>query len=843
MDIANGRKIELLAPAGSFQSLQAVIEAGCDAVYIGGSRFGARAYADNPEEDELLEAIDYAHLHGVPVYLTVNTLLKDRELSELVEYLRPYYERGLDAVIVQDYGVMQTVAEQFPDMPIHISTQMTITNGEAEVLFPKTVTRIVPARELSLADIRELRRQTDKELEIFVHGALCYSYSGQCLMSSMIGGRSGNRGRCAQPCRKEYTLSTGVESNKTGYFLSPKDQCLLPRLHELLDTGIHSLKIEGRMKRPEYASGVTAVYRKWLDRYERLGSSAYADYVAKHTAEMQKDIQRLAELYNRGGFCQGYTFDRKGPEMMAMERPNHTGVAVGKARVRRNRTGSGEMRYVAALSFSQEVGAGDVLELRDKEERIYREFTIGKEGDRKRYAEMPIVVKKEWREVPTELTVYRTRKESLLAELQEQYVTGREPSPIQGVFRAEVGSPMELCISSPEGTTRVSVSGDVVEAAGKAPATAEQVEKQLRKTGDSGYAFSELEIALGEECFLPVSRLNDLRRRALTEYREAVLRSYARTYDVVGQAGESNEQWTTVGNAMLVRNVDESIESGGEPAEVRKEASKLPETLVGVQTMEQWQAVCSEGMETTVLLDMEGQYKECMREADCFGIWLALPRISKEATRRQVQSELPELLQSGKLGGILVRTLDQLVYVRDLQNRLGTELPIVSDTTLSVMNRQAGEWLRKQGVAAVTLSQELRREELQAFAGEGYVTVYGRSVLMVSEQCVRKNTQGCTGREERNMLWDSAGAGFPVRNVCKYCYNLLYNAHITSLLPYAQQVTEVGALGHRLDFTKESAAEVRDVLRAYRQAFSSAGETTPRMGEGFTGGHWKRGVQ
>ncbi len=822
MDIANGRKIELLAPAGSYQGLQAVIEAGCDAVYIGGSRFGARAYADNPEEDELLEAIDYAHLHGVPVYLTVNTLLKERELEELAGYLRPYYERGLDAVIVQDYGVMQLVAEHFPDMPIHISTQMTITNSEAEGVFPKTVTRIVPARELSLADIREFRSRTDKELEIFVHGALCYSYSGQCLMSSMIGGRSGNRGRCAQPCRKEYMLSTAVEPGKTGHFLSPKDQCLLPRLHELLDTGIHSLKIEGRMKRPEYAAGVTAVYRKWLDRYERLGSSVYADYVAKHATEMQKDIQRLAELYNRGGFCQGYTFDRKGPEMMAMERPNHTGVAVGKARVRRNRTGSGEMRYVAVLSCSEEIGAGDVLELRDAEECIYREFTIGKEGDLTRYAEMPIAPGKEWREVPTELTVYRTRKDSLLAELQKQYVDGRTAMPIQGVFYAENGSPMQMHISSPDGSVQVSVYGDVVEVAGKAPATSEQVEKQLRKTGDSGYAFSDLEIALGEGCFLPVSRLNDLRRRALSEYREAVLSGYARTCEVALDAPKRSEQ---------------------RAAEGRDEILQLPATLVSVQTVEQWQAVCSEKPEMAVLLDMEGQYKECLEEAKSTNVWLALPRISKEATRRQVQCELPTLLQSGKLGGILVRTLDQLVYVKEVQNRLGTKVPMVSDTTLPVMNRQAGEWLCKQGVAAVTLSQELRREEMQTFAHRGYVTVYGRSVLMVSEQCVRKNTQGCTGQEERNVLRDSAGAKFSVRNVCKYCYNLLYNAHITSLLPYAHQVAEVGALGYRLDFTEESGAEVREVLRAYGQAFSSGDENVPRMGEGFTGGHWKRGVQ
>ena len=247
----NQRKPEILAPAGSISALRAAVAAGADAVYIGGSRFGARAYAESTQTDSLLSALDYAHQRGRKVYLTVNTLLKEQELSEeLYEFVRTYYENGVDAVIVQDVGVLHFLAAHFPELPLHASTQMTIVSGDGAAMFSGyPVTRIVPARELSLEEIKQLRHSTSLELETFVHGALCYCYSGQCLFSSMIGGRSGNRGRCAQPCRMPYTLyADGKKVREDAYLLSPKDLCTIDRLPELISAGIDSFKIEGRMK-------------------------------------------------------------------------------------------------------------------------------------------------------------------------------------------------------------------------------------------------------------------------------------------------------------------------------------------------------------------------------------------------------------------------------------------------------------------------------------------------------------------------------------------------------------------------------------------------------------------
>ena len=307
-------RTELLAPAGSYEGLQAVVKAGADAVYIGGRMFGARAYAKNPEKDEMLEAIDYAHLHGKKIYLTVNTLLKNQELfGELYDFLAPYYAQGLDAVIVQDFGVLSFIKKEFPDLPIHASTQMAVTGQHGARLIQEAgASRIVMARELSLKEIRDIYDQTGAEIESFVHGALCYCYSGMCLFSSMLGGRSGNRGRCAQPCRLPYTAyEKGRQMNdkNQSYLLSPKDMCTIEILPKLLQAGVYSLKIEGRMKRSEYAAGVTAIYRKYLDLYEK-NPQAY-----RVEAE---DMQELLDLYQRDGFNKGYYQVHNGKEMMAV---------------------------------------------------------------------------------------------------------------------------------------------------------------------------------------------------------------------------------------------------------------------------------------------------------------------------------------------------------------------------------------------------------------------------------------------------------------------------------------------------------------------------------------------
>ena len=318
-------KVELLAPAGNYQALLGALNAGADAVYLGGDKFGARAYADNFSQEEICKALRYAHFLGKRIYLTVNTLVKEEEFSQLYEYLAPLYETGLDGVIIQDLGVWEYVRKTFPDMPLHASTQMTIT-GEMGASFLKEMGAqcIVPARELSLEEIRQMKERTGLELECFIHGAMCYCYSGQCLFSSILGGRSGNRGRCAQPCRLPYQV---IESKKTAskkeaasgelYPLSLKDMCTIEYIPRLIEAGIDSFKIEGRMKKPEYAAGVTAIYRKYIDAYYKNGKEKY--FVSK------EDMDMLRNLYIRSEIQTGYYERTNGREMITLHKPSYLG--------------------------------------------------------------------------------------------------------------------------------------------------------------------------------------------------------------------------------------------------------------------------------------------------------------------------------------------------------------------------------------------------------------------------------------------------------------------------------------------------------------------------------------
>lgn len=336
------KDFELLAPAGNLEIFKGVIESGADAVYVGGSMFGARAYANNFTEEELLEAIDFAHLRGVKVYLTVNTLIKNSELSKLYDYLLVYYKRGLDAVIVQDIGVVKAIHEYFPSMEIHTSTQMTVTGADGvRFLSQFGVTRVVMAREVSLAEMKRIHEETGMELEAFVHGALCYSYSGQCLFSSILGGRSGNRGRCAQPCRLPYT----VEGKKDEYILSLKDMCGIKALDKLHDAGVYSLKIEGRMKQLEYACGVVKYYRSYIDSMKPVTDA---------------DYDRIKALGNRCGFTDRYYFDHNGSDMVTYVKPNFVSNAAEPSPEKRKLSIEGELVLREGEPGSLTVKRGDV---------------------------------------------------------------------------------------------------------------------------------------------------------------------------------------------------------------------------------------------------------------------------------------------------------------------------------------------------------------------------------------------------------------------------------------------------------------------------------------------------
>lgn len=473
-------RVEILAPAGSWESMAAAINAGADAVYMGGSRFGARAYAKNPEEDRFLEAIDYAHLHGCRLYMTVNTLVKERELEELGDFLIPYYKRGLDAVIVQDLGVFAYIRKRFPDLPVHASTQMTVTGYHgAKILKELGASRVVTARELSLDEIAKIRDEVDIEIESFVHGALCYCYSGQCLLSSLIGGRSGNRGRCAQPCRLPYDIKLSEEDER--YVLSLKDLCTLDILPDIIEAGVFSLKIEGRMKSPRYTAGVVSIYRRYVDRYLEHGR--------KGCRVDPADRRMLLELFDRGGFTDGYYKQHNGREMVALkEKPSFR---------------EGNQTLFDRLD-------ADYVEKKAQEPVFGR--VILKEGQ------------------PARLELAYGRNAAV--DPRECQQRGNRPEGMSEDVRVEV-------------------LGDTVQSAQNQPLTEEKLVKQMRKTGGTPFTFARLEAEISGSCFMPVQALNELRRRGLERLTEAILEPYRRELRII--ASRSAASVIMTGEAEGVR--------------------------------------------------------------------------------------------------------------------------------------------------------------------------------------------------------------------------------------------------------------------------------------------------
>lgn len=826
--IQNRRKPEILAPAGSIESLKGAVAAGADAVYIGGSRFGARAYADNPEQDMLLSAIDYVHAKDRRIYLTVNTLLKEQELTkELAPFLEKYYRAGIDAVIVQDVGVLHFLAAQFPELPIHLSTQMTLVSADAtKLLSGYPVTRMVPARELSLEEIKNIRANTNLELECFVHGALCYCYSGQCLFSSMIGGRSGNRGRCAQPCRMAYEVSEdGRRAAESLYALSPKDMCTLDKVPELVEAGIDSFKIEGRMKRPEYTAGVTAAYRLMTDLYFEYGEEGFYQYLRKHPQVLAEQTEKVADLYNRGGFTNGYYVRYHGREMMSMERPNHTGTKVGEVV-----SGKG---IRARIKLEKQINPQDVLEIRNESGEAY-EFTSGKAGIEEQTGWYETNVKKGFPIIPGQ-PVYRTKNESLLKELRETYVEGKVKLPVRAEFSAIPGQQMTLTVrltshqksslipgADAENTREicVTVTGDEVMIAQNQPVTREKIEAQLQKTGESEFIFEELRVLTTEQTFLPMGKVKELRRTAFEQLMEELLSGYRR------ELPEPASGKTAVKIAEDKQGMEENV----------------PELITLVSTKEQCMVAMEETGVTTVYVDVPGGGYQTSLEL-CETIkqkgkkaFLVLPHIFREKEKKKYET-MAQQLSKDKLDGFLVKSLEELAFLQE--QGLNGQYEIRLNYNLYTFQQMAKQFFREKGYHRFTVPVELNEQEIRELGTEDCdFIIYGRLPLMISAQCVRDNIFACSGgrKTEGIVLKDRMGAEFPVRQNCDACYNVIYNSAVFSLIGTEVQ-QKFDAAGWRLDFTLENCQEMKQVLSDF-----FAGRTVSGKGP-FTKGHVKRGIE
>ncbi|MGN0354969.1 MAG: U32 family peptidase [Muricoprocola sp.] len=791
--------VELLAPAGSYESMKAAYAAGADAVYIGGSRFGARAYADNPDTDELLDAIAYAHLRNKKIYLTVNTLMKQQELTDFVRYIEPYYEAGVDALIVQDMGAMKIIQECFPDIDIHASTQMTITGVRGASLLKKLgASRVVTARELSLQEIREIKNQVDIEMESFVHGALCFCYSGQCLFSSMIGGRSGNRGRCAQPCRLPYQL--GEEKNQS-YLMSPKDMCTLSLIPDLIENGVYSFKIEGRMKRPEYTAGVTKVYRKYIDLYEKEGRKNF--YVKK------EDLEILMDLYNRGGFSEGYYQTHNGPRMMSMQRPNHWGTEAGRIL---NTKKSGTCKAL------EELHAGDVLEYRSGKE--LKEYTLaGPVAKGKEFVFPGIAGNKKERQA----IIYRTKNAALLSELKTEYIDRKNSVKIHGKFILSMEKPAILTVST--GQYSVTLQGESPVAALKKPLSAADIEKQLRKTGNTDFEFESIDIELEENLFLPLQVINDLRRNALDQLKKQMISSCMRKQKSREYDFEAKEQDEVFGEQKVFPYLTASIESL-EQLQPLLEDESIRRIYISHS--------CFHDREEFIKCSGQVIEKCHSYEKECFYILPWIFRTHAERYYDQVVWRMAEAFD-----GMLIKNLEEFPFLQEK----GYARPVMTDHNLYIWNTAAKDFWKEQHVTMDTVPQELNCREIRKRGCRGSeIIVYGYQPLMVSAQCFLKNTEGCSKEKKVCYLKDRKNKSFPVKNECSFCYNVVYNSSPLELAGAGQELISLAPDSVRLTFTIESKEQVRKILHVYDRLFTEGDRLKPVFSD-FTRGHFKRGVE
>mgnify|MGYP002648051970 FL=1 len=716
---------ELLSPAGSYESFEAAIGAGADAVYVGGPAFGARAYAQNFTQEELIAAIETAHIHNRKLYLTVNTLLKNRELDDqLFEYLLPYYEAGLDAVIVQDLGVFSFIRRNFPDLDIHASTQMTVTGPEGmQFLEEKGATRVVPARELSLEEISAMHKASPLEIETFIHGALCYSYSGQCLMSSIFGGRSGNRGRCAQPCRLPYSVTMDhrkYKGDKDFCALSLKDICTLDILPDILEAGVMSLKIEGRMKQPAYTAGVTAVYRKYLDMY--LSGKEY------HVQE--EDRKHLLELFSRGGSCKGYYDMYRGPEMMA---------------------------------FANEKKSGNIQpEIRKIKEKIHGNLILSPES--------PVIL---------EITC--------------------------------------------KGKTVTAMGGEV-QFAKNQPMEEQRIRQQMEKLGNTDFQWEDLNIEINGRIFVPVKVLNEVRRDALGQMREALIGCQKRA-QVTKQQTKSKDQ------TACRKRVTDSL-----PVYVSCERSDTAEVLLNETGI------------TGFYFPFDTMEKYFSPElAANSELYLSTPHIHRGEIPEKWLRSAQKWLEQG-MKGFLVRNLESYAVLK----KMGYGGKCVLDASMYTWNDQSVGFWREEGVLRNTVPLELNEGELKHRDNtSSELLLYGYIPLMLSAQCVRKNLFGCTGKCETVYLKDRYNSEFPVKCSCtpwgknnsekaKYCYNIIYNSIPYGLPGEKDQVKKLNLHSLRLAFTIEEPEKAKTILKEFRTVYQENGKPSGRR---YTKGHFKRGAE
>ena len=802
------RDVELLAPVGSFEALKAAVQNGANAVYLGGKDFGARASANNFDRDELKEAVKYAHIRGVQVFVTTNTLRKENEIEDFLEYAKFLYDIDVDAIILQDIGMARLIKRELPDFELHASTQM-VAHSLEDVKYLESVgfDRVVLAREVTVEEIKYICDNCKADIEVFVHGALCVCYSGQCLMSSMIGNRSGNRGRCAQPCRQRYELIdvyTGEVVNSNGdYLLSPRDLNAIEEIDKVIDAGVHSLKIEGRMKRPEYVATVIDGYRKTIDEYLATNKLNVSD----------ETINDLYTIFNRK-FTKGLLLGDVGKDMMNSQLPNNQGLYVGTVVDYNKKAKRLKIKLANTLKKGDGInlGGGTIG-------RIIKNGNIETIGYKGETIELDFVGEARKGQI-----VFKTSDSELMDRVQATFTQDKEfvKNIIDAKITIKLGQKPILTLKDRH-SNEATIEGDkIVEEAMKVALSKEKVETQLRKLGNTPYELDLLEIELDDNVSLPISLLNQMRRDCIELLDKERVSIKNRKY---------KNKIVKYKPVLYNRN-------------------KQQEISVKIKNLEQLESALECGVDRIYYEDTNTIDKamSLAMKYDKKVIYSA-PRI----IRNKEYNHLAKANNAG-VESVQVGNYGSIDYFKDKKLNI--------DYYLNAFNSETINYYKEIGADTLCISQELNINEIKETIKYTDINiesvVYGYTPLMITEYCpmgvivrdCKKDKRVAKCKESIYALRNSKGDEFRVSQDI-FCRSTIYNSNVTCMLDNLYELHEIGINVLRLDFTLEDKDTVKEVIEAYQEVLSNdyklgtkATKLYNKLDEkGTTAGHYYKGVE
>jgi len=759
------KKIELLAPAGNFESLVAAVQNGADAVYFGGDKFNARINSENFQNEELAKAIQYAKLRNVKTHLTLNILIKDKEFKEAMNLVDFAYLNGIDAIIVQDLGLAKAIIKKYPNLEVHASTQTTTYNKETiEQLEKIGFKRAVLSRELNIEEIKNIVQNTNLEIEIFIHGALCICYSGQCLMSSLIGGRSGNRGKCAGTCRLPFELLEENQTVQKGYLLSSKDVCTLDFLPEIIKTGISSLKIEGRMKSPEYVSVVTSIYRKYLD---------LAQSEKPYVVEAQ-DKEKLMQIFNRGGFSTGYLKGKLGRDMMFIKKTNHIGIEIGKVISYNKQKGH------IKLKLDKELNLGDSICIKDSSCKI-SELMKNNQNIKNAAKGEFVTIGRLKGPIKSGDTIYKTVSIKMKNEILQKNTKENVKRNIEVTVNAIEKEPLEIIFKDVKTNIKIIKKGEIIKKAEKLGTDKERICEQLQKTGNTIFNIEKIETNINEKIFIPIKEINELRRIALEELEKEIIKTFKRNKVVATQEEKtvSKNLKTNMQVGLLLNNIKKQDYSKIQGAD----RIYLPINLL---------------FNPNIKEEIDQIFKN-------YKTYIFLTSVIKGKYYELVKNKMEEY--KNKAEGIVVSNLSQINMIQDKK--------MFANYTLNIANNNTIKLLEQLNFEQITISPEMDKETISALDSNipKELIVYGRTLLMTSEYCPIGTGIKCPGicKNKEFYLKDRMGFKFPIITNPINCNSMIYNSKITSISYKDLNINNI-----RIDILEESIEEINNIIKVHK---------------------------